>query len=165
MPVAGAEHPQPPAGHGQAGSWGWGTSCRVRVSAPRGLFLCGDHNRKQRALVSSRGLRGQPGPTSLEGWNAGSFLAPGHSGRVQGGGRARLGGLHRVCRESLKRAHRGQRGKGPALWTGGCCPHDKSRLGRPCARRGTSRPVGSDKDYGHARLVTMKSPVTSNDKP
>lgn len=42
-------------------------------------------------------------------------------------------------------------------------------LGAPeCARRGAARPVGSDKDYGHARLVAMKIPqflLTANSEP
>ena len=67
--------------------------------------------------------------------------------------------------ENLKQKHMGVRGQGARTVDWGAVASRQEPLGAPkCARRGTSRPVGADKDYGHARLVTMKIPVTSNDK-
>lgn len=56
----GAEHPQPPAGPragGTGGSWARGRAVGPQEAMPGEPFLCGNHNGKQRALVTNGVLR------------------------------------------------------------------------------------------------------------
>lgn len=120
MPVAELSthsHQQDTAGSSWAGGQAVG-----QEAAPGGPFLCGDHNRKRRALVSRGGSASQPGPTSLRAGMLGSFWLRAQRGVwCRAVGRARFGGLTGSAGEPEMEAHGGQRARGQHCGPGGCC--------------------------------------------
>lgn len=72
----------------------------------------------------------------------GSFWLRGTAWRVVQGGAGTVWRTHRVCRRALKRSTRGSEGKGPALWTGGCCSMTRVPLAPQVRQEGHIIPCG-----------------------